>query len=216
MNRSTNRSIRVLLGIAATALVAAGCGGGLSAGSAAVIGDSRITTTAVQDQIAQINAARGLPADSVDAGLTQVTVQRLIITDLVDQAAARLGAEVTEGAIDTEIIALETRAGGRAELDQLLLDSNIPPSGLNTQIRTSLLVQQMGVILDPQADPETQSQLVYEYVVALSAELNVSVSPRFGVWNPIDLNLGAPPADLAVPRPVESLAVDPMAIDPMG
>jgi hypothetical protein len=211
VNRSTTRSIRILLGIAAATLVAAGCGGGLSAGSAAVIGDSRITTAAVEDQISQINAARGLPADSVDAALTQATVQRLIITDLVDQAAVRLGAEVTEGAIDTEVIALETRAGGREELDQLLLESNIPPSGLKTQIRTSLLVQQMGAILDPQADPQVQSQLVYEYVVALSDELNVSVSPRFGVWNPIDLNLGAPPADLATPQ-----APEPVELEPLG
>ncbi len=205
MNRSTNRSIRILLGIAAVSVVAAGCGGGLSAGSAAVVGDSRITTAAVADQVEQINTARGLPVDTVDAALTQSTVQRLIITDLVDQAAQQLGAEVTDGAIDAEIIALEQRSGGRAELDQLLLESNIPPSGLESQIRTTLLVQRMGQVLDPQADPQTQNQLVYEYVVALSEELNVSVSPRFGVWNPIDLNLGAPPADLAIPQTLDPL-----------
>lgn len=205
MNRSTDRSIRILLGIAAISLVAAGCGGGLSAGSAAVVGDSRITTAVVADQVEQINTARGLPVDTVDAALTQSTVQRLIITDLVDQAAQRLGAEVTDGAIDAEINALEQRSGGRAELDQLLLESNIPPTGLESQIRTTLLVQRMGQVLDPQADPQTQSQLVYEYVVALSEELDVSVSPRFGVWNPIDLNLGAPPADLAIPQTIDPL-----------
>lgn len=205
MNRSTHRSIRILLGIAAVSLVAAGCGGGLAAGSAAVVGDTRITTAAVADQVEQINTARGLPVDTVDATLTQSTVQRLIITDLVDQAAQRLGAEVTDGAIDAEINALELRAGSRAELDQLLLESNIPPSGLESQIRTTLLVQRMGVILDPQADPQTQNQLVYDYVVALSEELDVSVSPRFGVWNPIDLNLGAPPADLAIPQTIDPL-----------
>jgi hypothetical protein len=170
-----------------------------------VVGDTRITTAAVADQVEQINTARGLPVDTVDATLTQSTVQRLIITDLVDQAAQRLGAEVTDGAIDAEINALELRAGSRAELDQLLLESNIPPSGLESQIRTTLLVQRMGVILDPQADPQTQNQLVYDYVVALSEELDVSVSPRFGVWNPIDLNLGAPPADLAIPQTIDPL-----------
>jgi hypothetical protein len=57
----------------------------------------------------------------------------------------------------------------------------------------------MGVVLDPEGDPQTQNSAVFEYVVALSEELDVTVSPRFGTWDPAQLSLGPVPDDLSTP-----------------
>jgi hypothetical protein len=86
-------------------------------------------------------------------------------------------------------------------LDEALLQSDIPPSAASDQVRVSLLVREMGLLLDPNGDPQTQNTAVFEYVVALSEELDVSISPRFGTWNPDQLALGPLPDDLSTPAP---------------
>ncbi len=130
---------------------------------------------------------------------TTSVIQRLVITNLVDQAAQRLDVTVSDGAVDAELLALEANAGGREALDEALLQSDIPPIGGSDQVRVSLLVREMGLVLDPAGDPQTQNTSVFEYVVALSQELDVSISPRFGTWNPDQLALGPLPDDLSTP-----------------
>lgn len=191
--------VSVVAGLATAGLVLAACGGAVAAGSAAVLGDERIPTSEVSGQLAQINTARGLPADSANAEATTSIIQRLVVTNLVDQAADRLGVTISDGAVDAELLALEANAGGREALDDALLQSNIPPDQAAAQVRVSLLVREMGLILDPTGDPQTQNTAVFNYVVALSDELDVSISPRFGTWDSAQLSLGPLPDDLSTP-----------------
>jgi len=191
--------VSVIAGLATAGLVLAACGGAVAAGSAAVLGDERIPTSEVSGQLAQINTARGLPADSANAEATTSIIQRLVVTNLVDQAADRLGVTISDGAVDAELLALEANAGGREALDDALLQSNIPPDQAAAQVRVSLLVREMGLILDPTGDPQTQNTAVFNYVVALSDELDVSISPRFGTWDSAQLSLGPLPDDLSTP-----------------
>lgn len=185
--------------LAVAGLALAACGGAVAAGSAAVLGDERIPTSELSGQLAEINTARGLPADAANATATSSILQRLVITNLVDQAAQRLGVSVSDGAVDAELLALEANAGGREALDDALIQSDIPPSQAVAQVRLSLLVREMGIVLNPDGDPQTQNTAVFEYVVALSEELDVTISPRFGTWEPSQLALGPLPDDLSTP-----------------
>lgn len=189
----------VTVGLALAGLLLAACGGAVAAGSAAVLGDERIPTSEVSAQLTELNTARGLPADAANAEATTSIIQRLVVTNLVDQAADRLGVTVSDGAVDAELLALEANAGGREALDDALLQSNIPPSQAVAQIRLSLLVREMGLVLDPAGDAQTQNTAVFNYVVALSDELDVTISPRFGTWDSSQLSLGPVPDDLSTP-----------------
>lgn len=189
----------VTVGLALAGLLLAACGGAVAAGSAAVLGDERIPTSEVSAQLTELNTARGLPADAANAEATTSIIQRLVVTNLVDQAAERLGVTVSDGAVDAELLALEANAGGREALDDALLQSNIPPSQAVAQIRLSLLVREMGLVLDPAGDAQTQNTAVFTYVVALSDELDVTISPRFGTWDSSQLSLGPVPDDLSTP-----------------
>ena len=189
----------VTVGLALAGLLLAACGGAVAAGSAAVLGDERIPTSEVSAQLTELNTARGLPADAANAEATTSIIQRLVVTNLVDQAADRLGVTVSDGAVDAELLALEANAGGREALDDALLQSNIPPSQAVAQIRLSLLVREMGLVLDPAGDAQTQNTAVFNYVVALSDELEVTISPRFGTWDSSQLSLGPVPDDLSTP-----------------
>ena len=55
------RSARVghIVGLALAGLALAACGGAVAAGSAAVLGEDRVTTTQVADQVAQMRAEFG-------------------------------------------------------------------------------------------------------------------------------------------------------------
>lgn len=189
----------VTVGLTLAGLLLAACGGAVAAGSAAVLGDERIPTSEVSAQLGELNTARGLPADAANAEATTSIIQRLVVTNLVDQAADRLGVTVSDGAVDAELLALEANAGGREALDDALLQSNIPPSQAVAQIRLSLLVREMGLVLDPAGDAQTQNAAVFNYVVALSDELDVTISPRFGTWDSSQLSLGPVPDDLSTP-----------------
>jgi hypothetical protein len=195
----TANRLRIAVGLAIAGLALSACGGAIAAGSAAVLGSQSISTSEVAEQLDELNSARGLPADTPNAAATASIVQRLVITNLVDQAADRLGVTVSDGAVDNELLLLESNAGGREALEQALLQSDIPPSTAVEQVRLSLLVRDMGVILDPSGDPQTQNTAVFEYVVALSEELDVTISPRFGTWDPASLSLGPLPDDLSTP-----------------
>lgn len=189
-------------GLALTGLLLAACGGAVAAGSAAVLGTERIPTSVVADQLAELNTARGIPADTPNAATTASILQRLVVTNLVEQAAQRLDVTVSDGAVDAELLQLEASAGGPEGLEAALVQNDIPPTGAADQVRVTLLVREMGLVLDPNGDPQAQNSAVFAYVVALSEELNVSISPRFGTWDPSQLALGPLPDDLSTPVPL--------------
>lgn len=189
-------------GLALTGLLLAACGGAVAAGSAAVLGTERIPTSVVADQLAELNTARGIPADTPNAATTASILQRLVVTNLVEQAAQRLDVTVSDGAVDAELLQLEASAGGPEGLEAALVQNDIPPTGAADQVRVTLLVREMGLVLHPNGDPQAQNSAVFAYVVALSEELNVSISPRFGTWDPSQLALGPLPDDLSTPVPL--------------
>lgn len=183
----------------AVVLLASGCGSSVQAGAAAVLGESQVTTTQVADQVAEVHRLTGVPVDQPDADLTRSTVERLVTVDLVEQAAAQAGATVSQGALDSALAAYAEQLGGQAEVEKAFLEQGIPPSAIEDTARLSLLAAALGEALVPDGDAEAQSQAAYEAVVALSDELDVTVSARFGTWDAEQLAVGPVPTDLAAP-----------------
>ena len=176
------------------------CGGAASAGAAAVIGDSQISTDDLNAQVEEVQAARALQPGSPDAALVSDVLQRLVITDLVNQAADDKGITVSQGEIDGALAEAEASLGGRDALVLAFLDSSVPESAIDGQIRLSLTVGALGATLAPDTAPEVQQQAVFDYVIDLGKQLDTEVSPRFGTWNADELQIGPAPTDLSVPR----------------
>lgn len=200
-----SRPLTRLAGAAVLLFALAGCGGAVTAGSAAVLGDSRITTTEVADQVAEVQRARGQEAGQPDIILTQEVVRRLVLLDLVEQAAARQGVEVTEGEIDAARLQFEAQFGGREALEQAFLDSGVPPSQIDSEIRLNVTATELQAALVPDGTPEEQSAALFDYIVTLSEELGTTIAARFGTWIPADLQVGPPPSDLSVGPQAEPL-----------
>jgi hypothetical protein len=195
----STRTRRTAALLGAAGILLAGCGGATSAGSAAVLGESRVTVQQVADDVAAVHRANDEPVNQTDDALTRSTVERLVTEDLVNQLADRNGITVPQGDVDAQLSAYDAQLGGRENVVKAFLENGVPPEAVEGTVTLSLQAEALGRVLAPQGTPEEQSKAVYDAVVALSDELDVTVSPRFGTWDPTGIAVLPPPTDLAVP-----------------
>jgi hypothetical protein len=181
--------------VAALALV--GCGSLGEAGSAATVGDVQISTEALANDVASVQQERGVATRSGNSALTLSVLQRLVITELVDQAAAAQGVSATRGEIDSATAGLEAQLGGPEGLQAAYLDTDVPAASIPRQVELSIQVQKLGATLAPDADPSGQQQALVQYVTGFGIQQGIQVSPRFGTWEPGTLTIGPVPSDLS-------------------
>lgn len=182
--------------LAGAALLLAGCG---TAGSAAVVGPEVISDQALQEQVQVVLEAQSRPASTVDPELSRQILNRLVLTALVEQLAEREDVTVDQGTIDQTLLNFDSQVGGRAQLEALYLEQGVAPSQIEDVIRLNALAVNIGIALDPEGLPDSQGQALVQAITDLSLELGTEVSPRFGAWEPMMLNIGPGIDDLSVP-----------------
>lgn len=191
------------LALAAAALTASvailsGCAN-QEAGSAATFSDGRISESTLQAAVAEILTAKGQATSTPDAALLQQTLGRLITQRLVDDLATQEGIEISQGQLDELIVRYAAQVGSRAALDDVFLQENVAPSQIESVLRLQLQAQELGYVLNPRGSAEEQGLAVFQQVSAYSEEVDTTVSPRFGTWDPVGLSLGPVPNDLSTP-----------------
>lgn len=184
------------LALAGAAVLLAGCG---TAGSAAIVGPQVISDQALQEQVQVVLEAQARPASTVDPDLSRQILNRLVLTALVEQLADRENVTVDQGTIDETLLNFDAQVGGRAQLEALYLEQGVAPSQIEDVIRLNALAVNVGIALDPSGTPDSQGQLLVQAITDLGLELGTEVSPRFGAWEPMVLNIGPVIDDLSVP-----------------
>lgn len=193
-----SRAAVATAGLLAIGALVAGCGPVL-AGSAAVMGDTRITDETLAQQAQAITSALKIEESPK---VSSVLLQRLVTQELVNQLAARNNVVVTQGDIDTFLTEQYTKAGGREALQAQLLQAGIPADQIESSAKTTIQVAKLGPALAPDADAKGQQTAVAVAAVKLSDELDTQISPRFGTWDARGLQVAPPPDDLSAPVPV--------------
>ena len=188
---------RLLAASAAIALIA-GCSAP-QAGSAATLGDTRISEAALTQEVQQVLEAKQQPVDSGTAELMDKTLSRMITAELVNKLAITNGIVVTQGDIDEQLSNYDQQVGGRAEVVKVFAEQDVAPTQIEGIVRMNLQAQKLGVKLDPHGSAETQGQAVFDAVNQLSDQLGVEASPRYGTWQAQTLAVAPGPDDLAVP-----------------
>jgi hypothetical protein len=193
-----------MVGVAVGALLIgsglSGCGPDL-AGSAAVIGQSRITDRDLTQEVSNISSLLGAPASlAASAQITPVVLQRMIVQDLVNQLAAEMGISVTDGQLSEELQKLVKQVGTLAAVQQAVLTRfGFAPLELNQFLRRSLLILAIQQELSPTGTDAVRGALALAALGKVSANLDTRVSPRFGVWDAKTLTVSPPPDDLSAP-----------------
>jgi hypothetical protein len=201
------RAARWLAAAALVGVALSGCAGLGQAGAAADVGTTQISSQTLAADVAAVQEQRGVPAGTANSALTLSVLQRLIISELVDQAATAQGVTVTQGEIDQARAELEAQLGGADALVAAYLDADVPITGIEQQIALSLQVRKLGAFLAPDADPNSQQQAVLQYVTGFGLQEGIEVSPRFGTWDAGALRIGPLPSDLStVVEPADPLA----------
>ena len=195
------RRPRILLAaaaVAAAAILLTACGN-QEAGSAATLGDTRITEQALASEVEAVLAAKGQPVTASDPALPAQMLSRMITIELINTLAERNGIVTTQGQIDEQLANYDAQAGGRPAVEKLFIEQGVAPSQIESIIRLNSQAQELGIKLDPKGSAEQQGQAVVDAAVALSQELDTTVSPRYGTWDAKSLRLGPTPNDISSP-----------------
>lgn len=197
MNR-TSRT-RIITALAAVSFLTLAACGAQEPGSAAIVGGTSISESAVEGNVSSLLAAQGLTRDDANIDLTRLMLDRLITTELVEQVAAELDITADQGQLDAVLAAYADQAGGLEALKEFLIQQNVPPEELESIIRVNLLAEKIGAEVDPSGTPETQSLALTQYIALFASEVGVTVNPRFGTWDVEQLSIASNFDYLSVP-----------------
>jgi hypothetical protein len=188
------RRLRVLGVAVAAGLVLSACGQA-QPGVAASIDGETLSIQDVQERTAAFfdaypeAASSGVTADQVSARV----IENYLRAHIVDLTAADLGVEPTQ----TELQTWAEQYGGMDEFTRLVAGGGVAPDPdlVAVELRSAYLQYAIGRAITgvderDETDPEKRQQLVDQIEIAsrdatdtTAAAVDVSVNPRFGVWN---------------------------------
>lgn len=190
------------IGLLAVTLGLSGCGTP-TAGSAAVVGDQRISESELNSEVEAVLALQGLPATDSSNELITSTLDEMITAILVEELASREKVEVTQGEIDDLRLQYIAQAGGQEAFEDQIGGQGIPFSEVDSIIQINIQVAKLGDALEPQGTPDERSAAVFIAVANLSTELGTEVSPRFGTWDPESLSVGPTSDTVSEPQSID-------------
>ena len=198
MRRKFLVSTGALVGTLALTLSLSGCGQQQDAGSAAKVGDTRITEQEISDWVSEIYATQGKGSNSSSPALTKAAVNLSVYLTLLDDLAEMLKITATPGQID---LAHASLIQGGATEDQIIasaVTSGIAPSQLPRFYRANVLVPQIQEALMPGGSADQQQTAFQQALIQVGNAEGVEVSPRYGTWTGTTIALGDQPQDLAM------------------
>jgi hypothetical protein len=192
--------------LASPALTA--CGSGPArAGAAAVVGDHRITVSALQARVNEVRTAeQKVPQGSQLVGnsgkLSTQMLTTLVQNEVIDKAVRDAGITVTDGEVQqNRAQALQQFGGSEQQLEQQLLTQyGVAPSGVDEFFRTNVevgkLIEHLG--FQPGSDPGNAAVLAA--ISRTARSLGVRINPRYGTWDAKKAVIGTATAPWVVDR----------------
>ncbi|MEU4722524.1 SurA N-terminal domain-containing protein [Nonomuraea dietziae] len=176
------KSIRMAVAVAALGVAVSACSSPVQAGSAAVVGNERISASDLNTNVKQLEGALAkaqIPQSQLGLPVTQYALLQMVNVAQFRQLASKAGTKVTDGEID-QLIASQ---GGLAALEKQTLAQGVPPAytreWLGTSIAINKMMQQYGGGTDEAARQRGQQKLIEQ-----AAAIKVTYSPRYGTFDP--------------------------------
>jgi hypothetical protein len=165
------------------------------AGTAAQIGDTKISNETVQNRIAQINAERRKVDTSqmqlsVGEELNRTEVRFLVISEIFKKIAAKSGIKITQAMKDAKKASIYSALGGTANLSNALVSAQMAPADFDLYIEAVLISDQLSK--NAQAAGVAEADIgtaVQQVVLALTKTEKVKINPQFGYWDPASADL---------------------------
>jgi hypothetical protein len=167
------------------------------AGAAAVVGGTQIPVSAIQARVDAVRAAQERSPQAAQliqasSDLQRNTVYSLVQRRVIERAAKDAGVGVTPHEVQRARAAAERQAGGRAPLEEQLLQTYaMVPSDIDESIRNDLLMQKTAAYYGADTQTPEGQAVVLKVLRSASYDLGVEVNPRYGSWDPAKLGLNA-------------------------
>lgn len=178
------------------------------AGSAAIVGKVAISQSAVETAVtAARNEITYLPVDAVEQApsltqLGQMVIDRLVLSELLKTAAEANNITATTSEVNSLLNDAYAQYGKDKILAQLVVQNGIAFDMVDDFGRDVVIQRKLMAALDPTGDSTTQSAALGAYLADLATNVGVSLSPRYGVWDPN--NIGSIPGDNELSIPVSN------------
>ncbi len=190
--RATVASLVLLGGLAACSTA--------NPGDAAVVGDQRITESTIADQMSALNEAIGQPADTPSPEMARTLVSYNVGYALIGETARELDVKVAPAQLDLVYQQQLQQVGGEDALRQAAAQQGVPPGNLRRDLETQLLATAIVQRVAPQADQAAGQQVLLEAVRSVAQSVDVSVAPKYGVWDNEQLQLVPDPEPVSRPE----------------
>lgn len=165
------------------------------AGTAAQIGDTKISINTVQSRIAEINAERtkydtSQMQLSVGEELNRTEVRFLVISEIFKKLAVKSGIKITQAMKDAKKASILNSLGGSEQLGQALVSAQMAPSDLDLYIEAVLISDELSKKAVASGVAETEvGTAVQQLVKELTKTEKVKINPQYGTWDPNQADL---------------------------
>ena len=167
------------------------------AGTAAQIGDTKISINTVQSRIAEINAERtkydtSQMQLSVGEELNRTEVRFLVISEIFKKLAEKSGIKITQAMKDAKKASILNSLGGTKQLGQALVSAQMAPSDLDLYIEAVLISDELSKNAVASGISEADvGTAVQQLVKELTKTETVKINPQYGTWDPNQADLAA-------------------------
>jgi SurA-like N-terminal domain len=190
-------------------------------GAAAIVGDERITTSSLDTQVSNLQAAAkpyGSQVQLTPAQMPNAVLSWLIRFDIADSAAASAGISVTEAQIQEGVATINSQAAmvakqqGFSSPQAVLLTAGISPQMLPAlgryQAELTEYAKQVngGTLPSSTAEDNTVNAALTKAQCSAAKSLNIQVNPQFGRLDYTQYSVVATPDRLSRPAGTPSPA----------
>ena len=186
--------MKKLISIAAisAALLLTGCS---QVNSAASVGSVKITQATVQSSINAIMAERSKVDSSqmqleVGENLNRSQVRFHVLSELLSRVAEKLKITVTKAEIDIRRASITEQVGGEEGLPTALVGAGIAEKDFDLYLQSIIISDKLSQALEASGIPADQiGTSIQRLVVEIANEYEVTINPRYGVWDAINADV---------------------------
>ena len=165
-----------------------GCSSSSSrSGVAAVVGNQEISQNTIASQLNEVKSQiqGGQPGGQLVDGavLGQQIVNRLVLTELINQAVSDLNVSVPQSKVTKFQEGVYSQYGQKQVEQQLLTTQAIPASEVQDFFRLLLSEEAVSEKLSPTGNTDQRNAAFSKYMANLAKQSNIEVSPRYGAWD---------------------------------
>jgi hypothetical protein len=170
-----------------------GCGSDEHPGTAAVVGDQRITVSELQDRVNEVRGAlRSAVHDDVQyeqvvaktGSLSRDTLQTMVLGEVLHKAATDAGVTASRAETETVRAGLEAQAGGAKALETSWLQQYaVAPAHLDESLRTELEAQKLARKLGINMNTQDGQAAFWKHLSTTSKNMKIEMNPRYGTWD---------------------------------